>query len=64
MRAPTVCMVLVLSISPLISAILCIVTAQGDGRCKTIHTVNIAVHSVEGCRTATTISLTSINQKL
>ena len=30
----------------------------------TIHTVKIAVHSAKGCCTATTMALTSINQKL
>ena len=34
------------------------------GGVKTIHMVKIAVHSAEGCCTAATISLTSINQKL
>ena len=37
--------------------VLCIVTAQGGGRCYTIHTVKIAVHSAEGCCTATTMPL-------
>ena len=44
--------------------VLCIVTAQGGGRCSTIHMVEIAEHFAEGCCTATTtIALTSIKQK-
>ena len=35
--------------------VLCIVPAQGGGRCSPIHTVKIAVHSAEGCCTATTM---------
>ena len=36
--------------------VLCIVTAQGGGRCHTVHTVNITPHSTEGCCTATPIA--------
>ena len=43
--------------------VLCVVTAQGGGRCWTIHTVKIAVHSAESCCTASTMALTSSKQK-
>ena len=44
--------------------VLCIVTAQGGGRCQTVCTVKIAVHSAKGCCTATTTAHTSIQQKI
>ena len=43
--------------------VLCIVPAQRGGRCSTIHTVKIPVHSVKGCCKATSMALTSIEQK-
>ena len=43
--------------------VLCVVTAQGGGPCWTILMVKIAVHSAEGCCTATTMALTSSKQK-
>ena len=41
---------------------LSVVTAQGVGRCLTIHAVEIAVLSAKGCCTATIMSLSSTKQ--
>ena len=41
----------------------CIVTADGVGRCKTIHTVKIVVHPAEGCCTANTMAILLLNRR-
>ena len=45
------------SVPPLFVQVLC-------GRCLTINTVKIAVHSAESCCTANTMTHTSIKQKV
>ena len=52
--------------------VLCIVIAEGGGQCSLTlsiaaldnTTARIAVHSTKRCYTATTIALTSINEKV
>ena len=52
-------------VSPMISLqVFCILTEQGGVWYSTTHTIKRAVHSTEGCCTATTVAFTSIAQKL